>query len=117
MLTPSVNAQQKHPLQPTGKCQDSSSSRSLLIIPPTYIPDSIQPTRVFIGYFTFLPVTHENMGDRDSLVSREIPFMKLSDGSSSSLTAPPQPLPAPYYTMADGRAVARFAVEGNVVST
>ncbi|KAK0344266.1 hypothetical protein LTR91_018875 [Friedmanniomyces endolithicus] len=55
------------------------------------------------------------MGDRDSLVSREIPFMKLSDGSPSSLTGPPQPLPAPYYTMADGRAVARFAVEGNVV--
>ncbi|KAK0256698.1 hypothetical protein LTR01_002172 [Friedmanniomyces endolithicus] len=55
------------------------------------------------------------MDDRDSLVSREIPFMKLSDGSSSSLTGPPEPLPAPHYTMADGRAVARFAVEGNVV--
>ncbi|TKA67491.1 hypothetical protein B0A55_08602 [Friedmanniomyces simplex] len=55
------------------------------------------------------------MADRDSLTSREIPFMKLSDGSSSSLTSPPPPLPPPFYLMADGRAVARFAVEGNVV--
>jgi len=90
---------------------------SLHFIPSTYTPNSFQLTRVFIGLFPFLQLTHKNMGDRDSLVSREIPFMKLSDGSPSSLTGPPQPLPAPYYTMADGRAVARFAVEGNVVST
>ena len=57
----------------------------------------------------------DKMGDRDSLTSRTIPFMKLSDGSDSSLTAPPPPLP--HYLNAEGRAIARFAVEGNVVST
>ncbi|OQO03768.1 hypothetical protein B0A48_10408 [Cryoendolithus antarcticus] len=41
--------------------------------------------------------------------------MTLSDGSDSSLTAPPPPLP--HYLTPDGRAVARFAVEGNVVVT
>ncbi|KAK5113258.1 hypothetical protein LTR62_003594 [Meristemomyces frigidus] len=55
------------------------------------------------------------MSDRDALTSREIPFMKLSDGSSSSLTAPPPPLP--HYLKPEGRAMARFAVEGNVVIT
>ncbi|KAK5715530.1 hypothetical protein LTR15_010175 [Elasticomyces elasticus] len=57
------------------------------------------------------------MGDRDSLTSRVMPFMKLSDGSPSSLTAPPPPMAPNSYLMADGRAVARFAVEGNVVIT
>ncbi|KAH9827992.1 putative D-arabinitol 2-dehydrogenase [Teratosphaeria destructans] len=55
------------------------------------------------------------MADRDSLTSRDIPFMKLSDGATSSLTAPPPPLP--HYLNAEGRALARFAVEGNVVVT
>lgn len=53
--------------------------------------------------------------DRDALTSRVLPFMKLSDGSEASLTAPPPPMP--HYLNNDGRAVARFAVEGNVVST
>ncbi|KAK3115690.1 hypothetical protein LTR53_004706 [Teratosphaeriaceae sp. CCFEE 6253] len=55
------------------------------------------------------------MGDRDSLTSREIQFMELSDGSAASLTGPPPPLP--HYLNAEGRAIARFAVEGNVVIT
>jgi hypothetical protein len=39
--------------------------------------------------------------------------MELSDGSDASVTAPPAPLP--HYLNAEGRAVARFSVEGNVV--
>jgi sorbose reductase len=39
--------------------------------------------------------------------------MELSDGSATSLTAPPAPLP--HYLNAEGRAIARFSVEGNVV--
>ena len=53
--------------------------------------------------------------DRDALTSRLIPFMTLSDGSDASLTAPPAPMQ--HYLNNDGRAVARFAVEGNIVST
>jgi len=55
------------------------------------------------------------MTDRDNLTTRTIPFMELSDGSDASLTAPPAPLP--HYLNAEGRAIARFAVEGNVVIT
>lgn len=51
---------------------------------------------------------------RDDLTSRTLPFMKLSDGSEASMTSPPPPLP--HYLNAEGRALARFAVEGNVVS-
>lgn len=54
------------------------------------------------------------MAERDNLTTRTIPFMELSDGSDASLTAPPAPLP--HYLNAEGRAIARFAVEGNVVS-
>lgn len=39
--------------------------------------------------------------------------MTLSDGSPASLTRPPPPMP--HYLNAEGRALARFAVEGNVV--
>jgi sorbose reductase len=53
------------------------------------------------------------MSDRDGLTARTIPFMELSDGSATSLTAPPAPLP--HYLNAEGRAIARFSVEGNVV--
>jgi len=53
--------------------------------------------------------------DRDALTSRVIPFMTLSNGETPSLTAPPPPMP--HYLEPAGRAVARFAVEGNVVST
>ena len=49
------------------------------------------------------------MADRDSLKDRELPFMTLSDGSASSMTGPPPPLPL--YLNAEGRALARFAVE------
>ncbi|KAI7325853.1 NAD(P)-binding protein [Hortaea werneckii] len=55
------------------------------------------------------------MADRDELSSRTLPFMTLSDGSSASLTAPPPPLP--HYLKAEGRALARFAVEGNAIIT
>ncbi|KAL9534697.1 NADP-dependent mannitol dehydrogenase [Sphaerulina musiva] len=55
------------------------------------------------------------MADRESLTARVLPFMTLSDGSESSQTAPPAPLP--HYLNAEGRALARFAVEGNVVIT
>jgi sorbose reductase len=55
------------------------------------------------------------MSERDALSARAIPFMELSDGSDASLTAPPPPLP--HYLNAEGRAMARFAVEGNAVST
>ncbi|KAM0723819.1 hypothetical protein Q7P37_000809 [Cladosporium fusiforme] len=55
------------------------------------------------------------MSDRDGLTTRQIPFMELSDGSAASLTAPPAPLP--HYLNSEGRAIARFAVEGNVVIT
>lgn len=51
--------------------------------------------------------------DRDALTSRTLPFMTLSDGSDASLTAPPPPMP--HYLNNEGRAVARFAVEGGVV--
>lgn len=62
-----------------------------------------------------LRVKHfDNMSERDALSSRAIPFMELSDGSAASLTAPPPPLP--HYLNAEGRAMARFAVEGNAVS-
>ncbi|KAI4730383.1 NAD(P)-binding protein [Aureobasidium sp. EXF-10728] len=55
------------------------------------------------------------MSERDALSSRAIPFMELSDGTDASLTAPPPPLP--HYLNAEGRAMARFAVEGNAVIT
>ncbi|KEQ73209.1 NAD(P)-binding protein [Aureobasidium namibiae CBS 147.97] len=55
------------------------------------------------------------MSDRNALSARAIPFMELSDGSDASLTAPPPPLP--HYLNAEGRAMARFAVEGNAVIT
>ncbi|GAB7366601.1 hypothetical protein MBLNU230_g8586t1 [Neophaeotheca triangularis] len=55
------------------------------------------------------------MADRENLSKRAIPFMTLSDGSEASATAPPPPMP--HYLNAEGRALARFAVEGNVVVT
>ncbi|GAB7337804.1 hypothetical protein MBLNU457_4214t1 [Dothideomycetes sp. NU457] len=54
------------------------------------------------------------MADRASLASRAIPFMTLSDGSASSKTAPPPPLPQSL--SASERAFARFAVSGNAIS-
>lgn len=52
---------------------------------------------------------------RDALTARAIPFMELSDGSSSSMTAPPSPIPnelAP-----EKRALKRFEVTGNAIVT
>lgn len=54
------------------------------------------------------------MSERAALFARAIPFMQLSNGTDTSLTAPPPPLP--HYLNAEGRAMARFAVEGNAVS-
>ncbi|CZT25406.1 probable D-arabinitol 2-dehydrogenase [Ramularia collo-cygni] len=55
------------------------------------------------------------MPEREELTSRTLPFMKLSDGSEASMTGPPAPLP--HYLNAEGRSMARFAVEGNIVVT
>lgn len=48
-------------------------------------------------------------------MSRQIPFMTLSNGSPGSLTSPPPPLP--HHLNAKSKAIARFAVEGKVVVT
>ncbi|KAG9963658.1 NAD(P)-binding protein, partial [Aureobasidium melanogenum] len=55
------------------------------------------------------------MSERAALSARAIPFMELSNGTDTSLTAPPPPLP--HYLNTEGRAMARFAVEGNAVIT
>ncbi|KAH0355483.1 NAD(P)-binding protein, partial [Aureobasidium melanogenum] len=55
------------------------------------------------------------MSERAALSARAIPFMELSNGTDTSATAPPPPLP--HYLNAEGRAMARFAVEGNAVIT
>ncbi|KAH0275467.1 NAD(P)-binding protein, partial [Aureobasidium melanogenum] len=55
------------------------------------------------------------MSERAALSARAIPFMELSNGTDASLTAPPPPLP--HYLNAEGRAMARFAVEGNAIIT
>ena len=52
--------------------------------------------------------------DRSNLAARLLPQMTLSDGSSSSMTGPPPPMP--HYLNASGRALRRFAVEGNAIS-
>ncbi|KAL8825962.1 MAG: hypothetical protein Q9191_004091 [Dirinaria sp. TL-2023a] len=52
---------------------------------------------------------------RADLTSRQIPHMTLSDGSPSSMTGPPPP--APHYLSSSGRALKRFAVEGNAILT
>ncbi|KAL8654663.1 MAG: hypothetical protein Q9226_003347 [Calogaya cf. arnoldii] len=53
--------------------------------------------------------------ERDVLTSRTIPHMTLSAGDGSSMTGPPPPMP--HYLSAEGRAVKRFAVEGNAIIT
>lgn len=53
------------------------------------------------------------MSAREDLTSRTLPFMELSDGTEASMTGPPAPLP--HYLNAEGRSMARFAVEGNIV--
>ena len=52
---------------------------------------------------------------RAALTSRILPEMTFSDGSSSSMTGPPPPMP--HYLNAEGRAVKRFGVEGNAICT
>ena len=51
--------------------------------------------------------------DRAELAARSIPHMTLSTGTTASMTAPPAP-PA-HYLSAEGRAVRRFAIEGNAI--
>lgn len=53
--------------------------------------------------------------DRDALSTRILPQMTLSDGSDSSMTGPPAPMP--HYITPDGRAQLRFSVEGNAIIT
>ena len=50
---------------------------------------------------------------RVALTSRVIPEMTFSDGSAASMTGPPPPMP--HYLTAEGRAMKRFAIEGNAV--
>ena len=57
-----------------------------------------------------MPVSDSSRAD---LTSRTIPLMSLSDGSPASMTGPPAPMP--HYLSAEGRAVRRFAVEGNAI--
>ncbi|KAL9102311.1 MAG: hypothetical protein Q9163_002529 [Psora crenata] len=52
---------------------------------------------------------------RQSLASRIIPKMTFSDGSLASMTGAPPPMP--HYLAAEGRALKRFAVEGNAIFT
>ncbi|PNS14970.1 hypothetical protein CAC42_2199 [Sphaceloma murrayae] len=55
------------------------------------------------------------MADRDSLATRQLPAMTLSNGSSSSKTAPPPALPS--HLTASERAQARFQVKGTAIGT
>ncbi|KAI9834055.1 MAG: hypothetical protein M1819_003340 [Sarea resinae] len=57
----------------------------------------------------------ESTAARDALTNRKLPEMQLSDGSFGSMTGPPPPMP--HYLDATGRALRRFAVEGNAVVT
>ncbi|KAL8869697.1 MAG: hypothetical protein Q9174_004074, partial [Haloplaca sp. 1 TL-2023] len=57
----------------------------------------------------------QSNSDRDALTARSIPHMTLSTGSASSMTGPPTPMP--HYLSTEGRAVKRFAVEGNAILT
>lgn len=50
---------------------------------------------------------------RESLASRTLPQMTFSDGSEASMTGPPPPMP--HYLTGEGRAVKRFAIEGNAM--
>lgn len=55
----------------------------------------------------------QSTNERDALTSRALPHMTLSTGDPSSMTGPPTPMP--HYLSAEGRAVKRFAVEGNAI--
>ena len=52
---------------------------------------------------------------QEELRTRSIPHMTLSTGDASSMTGPPPPMP--HYLTAEGRAIKRFAVEGNAICT
>ncbi|KAL9028278.1 MAG: hypothetical protein Q9196_003338 [Gyalolechia fulgens] len=52
---------------------------------------------------------------REALISRSVPHMTLSTGDASSMTGPPPPMP--HYLSAEGRAIKRFAVDGNAIIT
>ncbi|KAM0805421.1 hypothetical protein BDR22DRAFT_832482 [Usnea florida] len=51
----------------------------------------------------------------NDLRARSIPHMTLSTGDTSSMTGPPPPMP--HYLTSEGRAIKRFAVEGNAIFT
>ncbi|CAF9933424.1 MAG: hypothetical protein ALECFALPRED_005585 [Alectoria fallacina] len=56
-----------------------------------------------------------NTTTQDALRTRSIPHMTLSTGDASSMTGPPPPMP--HYLTSEGRAIKRFAVEGNAIFT
>lgn len=55
------------------------------------------------------------MSEREALTKRTIPFMTLSDGTTSSRTAPPAQSGTDLN--ANQRAQARFTIDGNVIGT
>ena len=58
----------------------------------------------------------EQPTDRDALRSRQLPEMTFSTGLESSFTGPP--VAVPYNDLdTEARALYRFAVEGNAIST
>jgi sorbose reductase len=59
-------------------------------------------------------VSSQDEPSRSSLVNRQLPEMRVSTGDETSMTAPPPPIPR--YLDGTGRALYRFAVEGNAVS-
>ncbi|KAI9844248.1 MAG: hypothetical protein M1838_002264 [Thelocarpon superellum] len=63
----------------------------------------------------FEPASAPATSGEEALTSRVLPQMTLSDGTAGSATGPPAPLP--HYLTPEGRAVARFMVEGNAVVT
>ncbi|KAI9732798.1 MAG: hypothetical protein M1834_003736 [Cirrosporium novae-zelandiae] len=57
----------------------------------------------------------EDTTERDALTSRVLPKMTLGDGSFSSKTCPPPPMPS--HLDATARAALRFSVKGNAIIT
>ena len=82
---------------------------------PLYNPFSSLVYSQLTGAPHVLSTMPKSTNDRASLTSRILPQMTLSDGSTSSMTGPPPPMP--HYLTAEGRAIKRFAVEGNAIRT
>ena len=62
-----------------------------------------------------MPSSPTTTTTQDDLRARSIPHMTLSSGDASSMTGPPPPMP--HYLTSEGRAIRRFAVEGNAICT